>query len=71
MITKVVDPNLFASFFVFVLYIGSWLLFCIAPNKVIALPTFATAIVVALLRFHTQYQNDKGTLFAIASNMLN
>ena len=31
---------------------GSWLLFCIASHTVIALPTIATAIVVALL--HSQ-----------------
>ena len=31
-------------------------LFCIAPNKVIALPTFVTAIVVSLLRYQSQLQ---------------
>ena len=33
--------NLFASFFVSVLYSASWLLFCIAPYIVIALPTIS------------------------------
>ena len=47
---NVVALNLFASIFVKVLYIGSWLLFCIASHIVIALPTIATAIVVALIR---------------------
>ena len=49
-IAKVVALNPFASIFVLVLKIGSWLLFCIAFHTVIALPTIATAIVVALLR---------------------
>ena len=46
-IAKVVALNLFAFICVFVLQIGSWLL---THDMVIALPTFATAIVVALLR---------------------
>ena len=36
--------------FVSVLQIDSWLLFCVASHKVIALPTIATAIFVTLLR---------------------
>ena len=47
---KVVPLNLFASILIQVLQIGSWLLFCIASHTVIALPTIATAIVVAFLR---------------------
>ena len=39
-IVKSVGHNLFASFFVFILYIGSLLLFCIAPRLVIAFPGF-------------------------------
>jgi hypothetical protein len=42
----VITLNPFASIF----EIGSWLLFCIASHTVIAFPTIATAIVVALLR---------------------
>ena len=51
-IAKVVALNLFASFFVSDLMIGSWLLFCIASYIVIALPNYCitTATVVALLR---------------------
>ena len=40
----------FAIIFVLGLWIVSWFLFCIAPCIVIALPTIATAIVVALLQ---------------------
>ena len=43
-IAKVVALNLFPSIFVCVSQIGSWLLFCIASNIVISLPTIVTAI---------------------------
>ena len=41
--------SLLISLLRFMYEFGSWLLFCIASHIVIALPTFATAIVVALL----------------------
>ena len=47
---KIVAPNNFASFFVLVLLVGLFLLFCVSSHIVIALPTIATVIVVALLR---------------------
>ena len=53
--------NLFTSIFVWVLYIGSWLLFCIASHKIIALRNSCRFfnLLKALAR-------SNGNLFAIA-----
>ena len=58
---KVVALNPYAYFFYSVLYVDLWLL--IAPHKVIALPTLATAMIVylysSLLHFKARKKNRK------------
>jgi hypothetical protein len=51
LIAKVVALNLFAIFFVSVMYVGSRLLFLLASHIVIALPTIAIEKVVAPYAF--------------------